>query len=212
MRQESSGPGVPSPWVGEIVGVLLAAGAGTRFGGRKLLQPLSDGVPVGVRSLRNLKTAMTRIVAVVREGDEELAAVLRAEGVPVISSKDAWRGMGHSLASAIASTQDAQGWVVTLGDMPAIDPNTIEMIARELRGQQKIVLPEYEGQGGHPVGFPRHLGAQLQQLTGDSGARALIQSHTHDTLRIKVSDPGILQDVDTASDLKTLNVPRAPNP
>jgi molybdenum cofactor cytidylyltransferase len=177
-----------------------------------LLQPLADGVPLGVRSLRNLKTALKRIVAVVREGDEELAEVLRAENVQVISSKDAWLGMGHSVASAVASTQEAHGWVVALGDMPAIEPSTIEMVARQLRLQQRIVLPEYEGQRGHPVGFPRHLGAQLRQLTGDSGARALIQSQGEDGLRIEVSDPGILRDVDTPHDLQTLTSRGASNP
>lgn len=194
------------------MGILLAAGAGTRFGGRKLLQPLPDGVPVGVRSLRNLKSAMKRVVAVVREGDEELAEVLRAEDVQVISSKDARLGMGHSLASAVASTQDAQGWVVALGDMPAIHPRTIEIIARELGSQQRIVLPEYEGRRGHPVGFPRHLQSRLRQLTGDAGARSLIQASAEDVLRIEVSDPGVLQDVDTAADLQALNIARASHP
>ena len=196
------------PQVGELVGVLLAAGAGTRFGGRKLLQPLANGTPVGVASLRNLKSAIKRIVAVVREGDDELAEVLRSEDVQVISSKEAWRGMGHSLASAVARTQDAQGWVVALGDMPAIQSSTIGMIARELRNHQRIVLPVYEGKRGHPVGFPHSLRAQLEQLSGDAGARSLIQARSENVLRIAVSDAGVLQDVDTIGDLKALDIQR----
>ncbi len=134
---------------------------------------------------------------------------MHAEDVQVVLSDEAWRGMGHSLASAVASTQDAQGWVVALGDMPAIYPDTIKLIARQLRDHQRITLPVYEGKQGHPVGLPRHLRAPLEQLTGDAGARMLIQANSENVLRITVSDPGVLQDVDTIADLNALGVPRA---
>ncbi len=61
---------------GPIVGVLLAAGSATRFGGDKLLAPLVDGAPIGVAALRNLGPAVDVVLAVVRPGDNALAAAL----------------------------------------------------------------------------------------------------------------------------------------
>ena len=67
-----------------ISGILLAAGAGVRFGGHKLLQRLPDGTSIGVASLRNLHAALARSLAVVRVGDVELQRLLSDERVPVI--------------------------------------------------------------------------------------------------------------------------------
>ena len=66
-----------------IVGILLAAGSASRFGGDKLLAPLSDGMQVGVAALRNLAAAVDAVVAVVRPGDDALAAALAARGARV---------------------------------------------------------------------------------------------------------------------------------
>ncbi len=172
------------------------------------MQPLSDGTPVGVASLRNLKSAIEKVIAVVRTGDDELANLLRAEDVQVVSSDEAWRGMGHSLANAIANAQDAEGWLVALGDMPRVQPGTIRRIASQLRKHQRIVVPVHEGNRGHPVGFPRRLRMQLEGLTGDAGARSLIQGNSDEVLRVEVADEGVLQDVDTLADLKALDVLR----
>ena len=48
-----------------IVGILLAAGAGTRFGGGKLMAKLDDGMPMGARSCATLVAALGEVIAVV---------------------------------------------------------------------------------------------------------------------------------------------------
>ena len=62
-------PGSGAP----IVGILLAAGSASRFGGGKLLATLPDGTAVGVAALRNLLAAVDAVIAVVRPGDDVLA-------------------------------------------------------------------------------------------------------------------------------------------
>ena len=64
---------------GEIVGILLAAGRGTRFGSDKRLYPLSDGTPMAVAAARNLRPACDRLIAVLRPDSETLAGLLAAE-------------------------------------------------------------------------------------------------------------------------------------
>lgn len=187
-----------------ISGILLAAGAGVRFGGRKLLYPLADGTPLGIASLRNLRAAVPRTIAVVRAGDRELLEALSAEGVPVLECADAALGMGHTLAAAVAHESSAQGWVVALGDMPYIAVETIGRIAEELVRGAPIVVPVFGGQRGHPVGFSRAFGAQLMALRGDSGARAILAAHPAQIRQVEVSDPGVVEDIDTPPDVGAL--------
>ena len=103
-----------------IVGVLLAAGRGERFGGDKLRAALDGGDGVGVTACRALVAALPDTVAIVRPGDDGLAAELEAAGARSLACADAAHGMGHSIACAIGATPDAGGWVIALGDMPWI--------------------------------------------------------------------------------------------
>src|SRR5262245_43608367 len=103
-----------------IAGVLLAAGAGTRFGGDKLLYGPRQGAPIGLVVLRNLTAALPGSVAVVRPEHAELHQVLEREGVRVIDCAEAELGMGHSLAAGVAAAPAADGWVIALADMPRI--------------------------------------------------------------------------------------------
>jgi molybdenum cofactor cytidylyltransferase len=186
------------------IGILLAAGYGSRFDPsglhNKLLATLPDGTPVAFQSARRLLSTVPRVVAVVRPGSEKLAEVLNEAGCDVMFSIDAERGMGATLAAAVRATHDAQGWLVTLGDMPWIESQTIELVARSLDEGASIVAPFYRGQRGHPAGFGAIHREALSALDGDAGARALFMSEAVE--RIDVDDANILRDVDLPEDLQ----------
>lgn len=183
-----------------IAGILLAAGAGTRFGGRKLLHPLPSGTPVGVAALRNLRSALPRVVTVVRPGDTELRLRLAKERVSIIECAEADHGMGHSLAAGVAAELGADGWVIALGDMPHVRPDTIRAVAQALEQGAELVVPAFAGQRGHPVGFGRRFRDHLLALSGDAGARAILTTHASAVHQLEVDDPGVVQDVDTPAD------------
>lgn len=182
------------------VGVLLAAGSGTRFGGGKLLYPLQDGTPIGVASLRNLRVALPDVIAVVRTGDDELSGQFESEGIVVTLCKDAHLGMAHSLTCAIRASMNAGAWVIALGDMPFVSPATISAVARGLEQSGGIVVPAYRGKRGLPVGFGRRYRAELLGLEGDEGARSVIRRHAQEVEIIVCNDAGILRDIDTPGD------------
>lgn len=180
-----------------IVGILLAAGQGSRFGGGKLLARLSDGTPVGVQSARRLRSVLSDVVAVVRPEDDELATALLAEGVRVERCPNASEGMGASLAHAVRASADADGWIVALADMPVIEPATIAKIADAVGNGAVIAAPTYRGKRGHPVGFAGALGARLAALGGDAGARDILRAEAANVELVAVDDPGVLTDIDT---------------
>jgi molybdenum cofactor cytidylyltransferase len=183
-----------------IAGILLAAGAGIRFGGRKLLHRLPGDIPVGLAALRNLRTALPDVVTVVRPGDEELHQLLAREPVRVIECAEAELGMGHSLAAGVAAAGGADGWVIALADMPHIRPDTIRAVARALEQGAQLVVPVFAGERGHPVGFGRRFRDRLLALSGDTGARAIVKANPAALLLLEVDDPGVVQDVDTPAD------------
>ncbi len=183
------------------VALLLAAGAGSRFGGGKLLHPLEDGVAIAAHAARNLIAAGLNVTAVVRPGDFPLAELLEQEGCVVTVCPDAERGMGVSLAHGVGATRDAEGWIVALADMPRIRPQTIERVVQALRDGAAIAAPAYQGDRGHPVAFAARFLHELQALIGDSGARAIVQRNQALVRMIDVDDPGVLLDIDRRSDL-----------
>jgi len=187
-----------------IVGILLAAGQGTRFGGDKLLAALGDGTAVGVAAARNLATVMTEVIAVVRPEDARLIHLLAATGVAVQRCPTAWKGMGSSLAHAVQASAEADGWIVALADMPLVRPETIRAVASALEDGAALVAPAYRGERGHPVGFARDYGARLAALAGDAGARDILRAERERIMLLECDDPGVVADVDTPADLDTL--------
>lgn len=184
-----------------IVGLLLAAGRSRRFGADKRWQPLADGTPLALATAARLRQACTEVLVVVRPEDEALAAQLRELGCAVVGCADAELGMGHSLAAGVRASADAAGWLVALADMPAIEAASYRAVATALAAGAAIAVPVFRGQRGHPVGFADRWRDDLSALTGDRGARALMQGYAALVQQIDVDDPGILADIDTPQDL-----------
>jgi molybdenum cofactor cytidylyltransferase len=190
-----------------VVGILLAAGRGRRFdplGQRnKLLQilPEAGGEPVVVASARKLLAVLETVIAVVPPDDGGLKALLSSIGCEVVVCPDADTGMAASLVQALRHSlpQEPGAWLVALGDMPHVAPATLRLLADALAGGAPIAAPVMDGRRGNPVGFGRvHLQALLA-LTGDQGARRLLQ--TCPVTEVTVADAGIFRDIDTPADL-----------
>ena len=185
-----------------IVGVLLAAGRGSRFGSDKLLHPLPDGTPMAVAAAANLVAACDRVIAVVRPGNDELAELLHATGCDTVICPSADAGLGHTLAAGITALPDAGGWVVALADMPYITPASHRTIVASLHNGASLTACEYHGERGHPVGFARHWFNQLSSLTGDQGGKSILQTHRQKLVLCPVDDPGVLWDIDRPDELR----------
>ncbi len=187
--------------MGPIVGVLLAAGQGRRFGSDKLLHPLDEGTPMAVLAARRLKAACPVSIAVLRPEQTVLAGLLAEVGLRIVSCAEARDGMGCSLAAGVAASPNAAGWLVALGDMPFIQPETLREVSRVLEAGASLAAPWLEGRRGHPVGFAAGWREDLLALAGDAGARDILAGHPRAMVRIETTDAGVLRDVDTPEDL-----------
>ena len=185
-----------------IAGILLCGGAGRRFGVNKLL---AGEEPIAALAARNLRAGGGNVLAVIPLRRPRLRKVLESEGCAILESDRTTEGMGASLAAAIAATAGAEGWIVALGDMPMVDPRTIEAVARALERGAPMAAPyDRGGRRGHPVGFARALREELLELGGDVGARDVLARHADMVEHIVTDDPGIFVDIDTKEDLEEL--------
>ena len=188
-----------------VVGVLLAAGSGSRFGGDKLLAKLADGRPLAGAALAALAAGVDAVIAVVRPGDAALNSLLGKSGALVVVCDDAAEGIGASLACGVREVQQrfpqAHGAVIALADMPWLSSSTVERITTALRRGAALAAPTHRGTRGHPVAIGARYFGELQALSGDEGAKALLAAHGAELELIAVDDPGVLRDVDTQSDL-----------
>jgi molybdenum cofactor cytidylyltransferase len=188
-----------------VVGVLLAAGSGSRFGGDKLLAKLADGRPLASAALSALAEGVDAVIVVVRPGDAALEALFGKSGALIGVCTNAAEGMGASLACGVRDVQrrfpDAQGAIIALADMPWLSSSTVAHIATALRRGAVLAAPTYRGARGHPVAIGARYFAEVQTLSGDEGARGLLAAHGAELELIAVDDPGVLRDVDTQSDL-----------
>lgn len=184
-----------------IAGILLAAGAGRRFGGDKLLFPLNDGMPLGVKAARNLLCGVDCGIAVVRPADRVLARLFEEAGLRVAVCPDASAGMGASLACGVRAAPDADGWLIALADMPYIRSATICAVAGLLRAGAALAAPRHLGRRGHPVGFAQTFFRDLSSLDGDRGASFLLAANGSRLQYLDCDDPGVFIDIDSRADL-----------
>tara|TARA_B110000879_G_scaffold143231_1_gene186238 strand:- start:1801 stop:2379 length:579 start_codon:yes stop_codon:yes gene_type:complete len=179
--------------------IVLAAGFSSRFGSSKLLAELSSGKTVFQQTVERIAEAFPELLVVTRP---EMVTALQklAQGTSILGFEHADQGMGATLAFAAQQIGDWDGCVVCLGDMPFIEASTYSLIA-ELVTVDSIVTPTFDSKMGNPVAFGKNLYTDLEALTGDSGGRRLTSMYPQAVRELRVSDPGILQDIDTLEEL-----------
>jgi CTP:molybdopterin cytidylyltransferase MocA len=186
--------------VSVIGGLILAAGAGTRFGaepGGKLLAELG-GRPL----LEHAVTAqcavatLDRVVVVLGAGAEEIRRRVAFGRAETVVCADWARGQSFSLRCGARALEGCEKVIVTLGDVPAVDAELIARFVTEPPRTRAV----YAGRPGHPVVLgPEELLA-IEQLQGDAGARELVAGGR----RIECGEPAAGWDVDTPADLEAM--------
>lgn len=180
----------------QIAGLVLAAGAGTRFGGPKA-PLLVHGERLVDRAVRLLQQA----------GADPILVVLGAwhgtvPGATVVENPDWESGMGSSLKSGLAALADdayadVSTVIVTLVDLPGL---TAEAILRVMGHPGELVVASYDGERGHPVKLGRsHWSAVADSSRADAGARAYLRDRA-DVHLVEVGDIASGLDLDHPED------------
>jgi molybdenum cofactor cytidylyltransferase len=183
-----------------ILGVVLAAGEGRRFGGTKQLAEL-NGTPLVLHAVRALQgTAVDEVVVVTGHDAEAVEAVL-PDGIRVVRNRDYRRGQSTSLAAALHDVaDDVEGAVILMADQPGVTAQEIgSLLVRFGRERPRIVRLRYTD-GPGPSLLSREIFAEAAHLHGDAGARVLIASHPDWVDEVAIDRPAP-KDVDRPEDL-----------
>jgi CTP:molybdopterin cytidylyltransferase MocA len=193
-RAEGAGSGVG--------GLVLAAGAGTRFGGRKQLAEL-DGRPLLEHSVRAMTASpVGRVVVVLGALVEEVTATVDLHGAEPFTCERWDEGQAASLACGLAELASCEAVVVTLGDQPRMSPDAIGRVIAARGDGAAAVRATYFGAPGHPVLLERDLFESFRNVSGDHGARNLLLSVP--VREVPCDDLGGGEDVDTPAELDAL--------
>lgn len=160
--------------------LVLASGRGERF-------KASGGYTYKLQAMLGGQTVLARTLAAVQAS--RLAWHLEDQGLP---------GMGDSISAAVAATADASGWLVLPADLPLVRSDTLLAVAQALT-HHSVVVPVFEGQRGHPVGFDASCRADLLNLKGNRGGAQVVSARA--AIEMIVNDAGITFDIDTVQDL-----------
>lgn len=208
LRGSAVGGGLAAAWQRPartaVTGVVLAAGASTRFGACKQTAEL-NGAPMIVSSLRPLlDSALARIVVVVGHGGTAVMEAVRSHlhdpRLVFVTNPSPEHGLASSIAAGVGALSGEDGVLLALADMPFVQAATIHRLLDVFaHGRHDIVAPVSAGRRGHPVLFDRRFFASLCALKGDMGASPLLRRHAADVQSVRVHDDGVWLDVDTPS-------------
>lgn len=203
-----------------IVGVLLAAGSARRFdGSQKMLARVpnrSGERPVPLVRLAVLglcEAGLDHVVVLGREAEAVQAAVVDLGSSFVVNTAFA-SGMSSSLRTgveyALEHWQTAEGLLIALGDQPLAGSGIVEVVVEHFRRvpdkapRPLIVAPRYRGELGNPVLFDRSLAPELLAVTGDRGARSVVERDPNRVRHVDF-DRAPPRDVDTVADVTALS-------
>lgn len=191
-----------------IAGLILAAGGSRRLGRPKQLEPWGGST-----------TLLGSVIATTRQfGLDELWVVLGAESARVLAEIDLadcgvvenpeWEeGLASSLRvglDALTRMSKADAALIVLGDQPGVDPEVVaSLVERRRRSKLPAIVPKYRYAWGNPVLVDRSLWPRLISLSGDEGAKRLLQAHPEwvEEVWVESLPP---RDVDTAADVEEL--------
>jgi len=199
-------PGSDRP---RVAGVLLAAGTSSRFGEANKLLATHDGDPLVRHAAWTLLDArVDPVVVVVGHEADRVVDALAGLDVTFVRNPDYRHGQSTSVRAGIGAVRDRgdahdapDAAVVALGDMPFVDPETVEtLVAAYAAGVGDALAAAHDGTRGNPVLFDRRFFGELTDVSGDVGGRAILLE-SDDSARVAVGDSGVRRDVDEQSDL-----------
>lgn len=186
-----------------IGGMVLAAGAGTRYGAVKQLARIDGRTLVEWAVAAMAAAPVDRVVVVLGAEAERIQAEADLDGAEVVVASGWSEGIAASLRAGLGRLREGtEAIVITLADQPRVGAAAIAAVLERLAGPELAVRATYDGAPGHPVAVKSELYDELAALAGDGGARDLLARAGVATVECAGLADG--RDVDTPADLEAL--------
>ena len=180
------------------IGVLiLAAGRSKRMQSDKRLLPWRNSTLVEHAIALCNQIGLESAVAL-SDGPEDDAIHTRLSKSKTVLLRvtNAREGMGATIANSVIHLPSHwTGVLIHLCDMPMVTGNTLRAMAAAL-AEHRIAIPSYVEKWGNPRGFDRSLWPELSKLSGDVGAKELIERNRDEVFVCETTNSGVLIDLD----------------
>ena len=189
-----------------VAAIILAAGRSTRMGGpNKLLAELSGKPLVRIVAEQAIASKAKDVIVVTGHQAQLVEQALAGLKLKFVRNLDFVQGLATSVKAGIAAvSEQADGAVICLGDMPMISSQLVDHLIDAFapdRGNL-IAVPVSGGRRGNPVLWSRRFFNELMTLDGDIGARHLIAKHNEAVAEVPVEGDGAFLDIDTPQGLE----------
>ena len=183
--------------------LLLAAGLSSRMTiGNKLLLKIKKVTIVEITIENLILCNIDNLYIILGHQSSFFTKILKKFNVPLILNKSYKKGISSSIKKGM-QTIDAKssGVMICLADMPRINTDTYNTLIKTFKTfytkkNPIIVIPEHNKENGNPVIFSNHFFSYLKNVTGDKGAKVLIEKNKKYIKKVNILNNSILKDVD----------------
>jgi molybdenum cofactor cytidylyltransferase len=191
-------------------GIILAAGMSVRFGSLKHLLRVGKTTILSMVIDAAVRSDLDRVVLVLGYRSDKIITTigdyLHYPKLRTVINPRYQEGMSGSIQRGLMEIKDEfPSVMIILGDHPLLDTATINMLLDRFRSSDKFIcVPTYKGTKGLPVCFGKRFYADIMDITGDIGAREIMQKNPEHVLTVEIDNPDCFFDVDNNGDMEEL--------
>ena len=189
-----------------ISAILLAAGQSKRMNGENKLTKEIQGTPVIKHSVKNILASSINELIIVLGYQKEIIEKLidKNEKIKFVFNKNFESGMASSIKTGLNNfSEKTEAFFICLGDMPMVNSNIYNQLINS-RNQKNIIVPTYNGQHGNPVLFDKSMKEKIMDITGDVGAKKILELNKDKIFYLEINDQSIVKGFNNQDDFSSL--------
>ena len=192
--------------INKISAILLAAGQSKRMNGENKLSKKIQGIPLIKLSVKNILASSIDELIIVLGYQKEIIEKLidKNEKIKFVFNKDFESGMASSIKIGLDNlSEKTDAFFICLGDMPMVNHNIYNQLIKS-KNNKEIIVPNYKGQQGNPVLFNKSMKEKIINITGDVGAKNILELNKDKILNLEINDQGVTKGFDTQDNFNSL--------
>ena len=189
-----------------ISAILLTAGQSKRMNGENKLTKEIQDIPVIKHSVKNILASSINELIIVLGHQKEIIEKLidKNEKIRFVFNKNFESGMASSIKTGLNNfSEKTEAFFICLGDMPMVSSDIYNQLIKS-KDNKKIIVPTYKGQQGNPVLFNKSMKEKIIGITGDVGAKKILELNKDKILNLEINDKSITKGFNTQDDFSSL--------
>ena len=189
-----------------ISAILLAAGQSKRMNGENKLNKKIQGNPLIKLSVKNILASSANELIIVLGYQKEIIekTIDKHEKIKFVFNKEFDSGMASSIKVGLNHlSEKTEAFFICLGDMPMVNYDIYNELIK-LRNKKDILVPTYKNKQGNPVLFHKSMKKKVMNISGDIGAKKILELNKDKILKLEINNQGIVKGFNTQEDFNSL--------